>query len=104
MLMDDGLIVTGIRHYSPEMRATMRRLYGSGLRAFGRWWIKPYHLRERVQGFVDQYGTFLTREQAWVIADREGQIHLYDPAGKGALIPRAANVGDRETLFSENLY
>ncbi len=89
-LMNDGLIVTGVRHYSPDMRATLRRLYGNGLRAFGRWWIKPYHLRVKEQGFVDQYGIFLSRKEAWVIADREGQMRH-----------RASLPG---TLFSENLY
>ena len=65
---------------------------------------KPYHLRVKQQGFVDQYGTFLSREEAWVIADREGQIRMYDPAGHGPTIPRVANQGDKQTLFSEDLY
>ena len=65
--MEDGLIVTGIRHYSPEMRAIMERIYGEG-----------YHLKVDRNfhngGFVDQYGTYLTREEAWVIAERNRQI------------------------------
>ncbi len=105
MLMDDGLIVTGIRHFSPDMRATLARVYGNGFRLFDRWCLKPYHLRVVEQGFVDQFGTFLTREEAWVIADREGQIRLYDPADTTwATIPRAARQGDAGTLFSEELY
>lgn len=27
MLMDDGVIVTGVRHYSPEMRVVLRKMY-----------------------------------------------------------------------------
>lgn len=51
-------------------------------------WVK---WRTAEQGFVDQYGTFLTREEAWVIAEANGQI-----------IRRVG--GDGEKLFSENLY
>lgn len=38
MLMDDGHIVTGVRHFSPDMRATLRRLYPRNwfMRLFGR--------------------------------------------------------------------
>lgn len=104
MLMDDGLIVTGIRHFSPEMRKVLRRLYPCSWIAQKLRLKKPYHMRVVEQGFVDQYGTFLSREEAWKIADREGQIFLYDPAGNGKLIPRAANQGDEGILFSENLY
>lgn len=43
------------------------------------------------QGFVDQHGEFLTREDAWKIAEAAGQI-----------IRRVGGDGGR--LFSENLY
>jgi hypothetical protein len=79
MLMDDGLIVPGIRHYSPEMREILKLLYGKG-----------YHLRVKEQGFVDQMGNFLDRKNAWIVAERSGQI-LKDCSVSG-------------TLFSENLY
>lgn len=81
MLMKDGSIVVGIRHFSPEMRAIMRLAYGE----------KDYHLKVAEQGFVDQYGTFISREAAWVIAEREGQI-------------RRPRNGPEGTLFSEDLY
>lgn len=79
MLMDDGLIVPGVRHYSPDMRAVLHRIYGDG-----------YHLREVEQGFIDTTGTFLTREEAWQRAEQTGQI-----------LHRVSTPG---TLFSENLY
>jgi hypothetical protein len=79
MLMTDGLIVTGIRHYSPEMRLVLKRIYGN-----------DYKYKVKEQGFVDQYGEFLTREVAWVIAEREGQIR--------------EQVSTPGTLYSENLY
>ena len=43
------------------------------------------------QGFVDQHGEFLTREDAWMIAEAAGQI-----------IRRVG--GDGQRLYSENLY
>jgi hypothetical protein len=79
MLMDDGLIVTGVRHFSPDMRAVMFKAYGPG-----------YWLREKEQGFIDSMGTFLNREDAWKVAEENGQIR-YQVSRPG-------------TLFSENLY
>lgn len=79
MLMKDGSIITGIRHFSPEMRETMKRIYGEG-----------YHLKVKEQGFVDQFGKFLSRKKAWKVAEKEGQI-IREVSGPG-------------TLYSENLY
>ena len=44
-----------------------------------------------IQGFIDQFGQFLTREEAWPIAERNTQI-----------IRRVG--GDGIKLYSENLY
>lgn len=43
------------------------------------------------QGFIDQYGVFMTREEAWLVANEAGQI-----------IRRCG--GDDSKLYSENLY
>lgn len=92
MLMQDGTIVTGIRHFSPEMRAVMLRAYG-----------EKYHLQVAEQGFVDQFGKFYNRKEAWKLADSNGQI--IRPTGwELNSTPRPANVGDSGVLFSENLY
>lgn len=48
-------------------------------------------LRHTEQGFIDNFGNFLTREQAWVVAEAAGQIKY-----------RVG--GDTKRLFSENLY
>jgi hypothetical protein len=90
MLMDDGLIVTGVRHLSPDMRATLRRIYGSGIKVFGVWLKKPYWLRIEEQGFIDTHGNFLDREAAWARAELTGQIR--------------EQVSIPGTLYSENLY
>lgn len=44
-----------------------------------------------VQGFIDQHGNFYDRQQAWVIAEGNGQIIRYNDGCEG-------------TLYSENLY
>ncbi len=80
MLMKDGSIVTGIRHFSNEMRAVMRLAYGA----------EGYHLKVADQGFVDQKGVFLTREEAWVVAEAAGQIRRV--------------TGAKGELYSEDLY
>lgn len=79
MLMDDGLVVPGVRHFSPDMRKVLKRIYGEG-----------YHLKVKVQGFIDASGQFLDREDAWGIASHHEQIleHVSTPG----------------TLYSENLY
>ena len=79
MLMDDGLIVTGVRHFSPDMRATLKRIYGDG-----------YHLHVKEQGFIDTSCKFLDRQQAWNRAVITNQIFK--------------SVSTPDTLYSENLY
>ncbi len=76
---DTGLIICGARHFDPIMRATMHKLGG-----FPYWGNCD-------QGFINQRGEFLTREEAYVIALGNGQI-------------KRRCGGDNGTLFSENLY
>jgi hypothetical protein len=79
MKMSDGLIVVGVRHYSPDMRSTLWRIYGAS-----------YKLSVVEQGFIDTRGNFLTREEAWKVAECNGQIrHVVSSPGE---------------LYSENLY
>lgn len=68
----DGTIVLGVRHYDWHMRQQ-----------------KTHLLAE--QGFIDNNGNFLTREQAWIVAMKENQV-----------IRRVG--GDEGCLYSENLY
>jgi hypothetical protein len=79
MLMEDGLIVPGVRHYSREMRLILHRIYGDG-----------YHLKIKEQGFIDTHGNFLSREEAWKRCEETQQFHRI--------------VSTEGTLYSENLY
>lgn len=80
MLMKDGLIVPGVRHFSTDMRAVLKRIYWDG-----------YHLQVMEQGFIDASGAFLDRSDARAIASAHNQV-LYRCGG------------DAAELFSENLY
>lgn len=79
----DGSVLVGVRHYSPDMLAQITdRLSG--------WKFK--HRSGADQGFVDQYGVFMTREEAYVVAFDAKQIVRPEACGPGP------------TLYSEGLY
>jgi len=92
MLMKDNNIVVGIRHFSPEMRVIMLKAYG-----------EKYHPKVSEQGFVDQFGKFYNRFDAWKLADKNGQI-IRATGWEESPKARPANMGDDGMLFSENLY
>ena len=73
------MLVIGVRHFDSVMRQTIQ--------AFGG--IAEWERAE--QGFVDQFGVFMTREEALAVATSSGQI-----------IRRVG--GDGLRLYSENLY
>ena len=80
-----GHVICGARHMDNLMREQIRAMFDgrpNALKAnWGGW----------EQGFVDNMGVFLTREEAWEVANAAGQIRL-----------RCG--GDNGRLFSENLY
>lgn len=75
-----GKIVCGARHWDSAMRSMT--VVDKNL---------PPEWRGAEQGFIDQYGQFLTREEAYIIAEKAGQIK-YGPAHSEG------------TLYSEDLY
>jgi hypothetical protein len=79
MLIDDDLIVAGVPHFLPDMRATLKRIYGD-----------RYKFRVKDQGFIDTHGNYLNREDAWRRAKLFNQI--------------AKEVSSPGKLYSENLY
>ena len=72
-------VVCAPRHYDVNMIKHIHRLDIQGF------------VEEETQGFVDQFGVFMTRKQAWRVAEEAGQIKY-----------RCG--GDDGRLFSENLY
>ena len=79
LLNKDGRIVCGPRHFDQTMMVQIKDRPG-----VDSW-------RDADQGFIDQRGVYLTREEAWEIAERENQI-----------LRRVGS--DVPCLFSENLY
>lgn len=72
-------VICSARHFDPLMRSQIAAREG----------IETWKSAE--QGFVDQFGIFVNREDAHCIAKEAGQI-----------LRRCGE--DTETLFSENLY
>lgn len=78
-----GTIVTGARHFDELMRKSLNTIKALD---------ETPHDYAKNQGFIDQFGNFLTREEAYEIAEKRGQI-----------IRECGNKGQR-TLYSEHLY
>jgi hypothetical protein len=82
----DGDVLLGIRHYSPDMHKQIAARHDGS---------KFKHRHDEDQGFVDQFGDYLTREEAYKIAETNGQI--YRPEGNGQGL-------NGMKLYSEGLY
>ena len=72
-----------------------------GARHWDTWMVKQADLQgirggNEEQGFIDQYGNFLTRKEAWVIAKRQNQIMRY--------VGNQSSESVDDILWSENLY
>jgi len=81
VLLKDGLIVSSARHFDRRMRLTLGRIDRN----------QTLLVAGAEQGFIDQYGDFYTRGEAWTIAHKQGQIRRDLPCGVGV-------------LYSEHLY
>lgn len=85
----DGSLVLGIRHYSMDMHAQLAARADR---------LRFQHLGGLDQGFVDQYGVYMTRAEAYLIAQAAGQLLRPEACSDDA-------EGDSEMrLFSEALY
>jgi uncharacterized membrane-anchored protein len=78
-----GVTVLGARHHDAKMNEHIRLFSMAGVEG-------PF----REQGFIDQHGVFMTRGEAWIVAQAAGQI-IRRVGGDDS------NGG---TLYSENLY
>lgn len=81
-----GDLLIGIRHYSHDMHVQIdARRDGPSFN----------HRLDEDQGFVDQHGVFMSREEAYKVATAAEQI----------IKPEACGVGlDGPKLYSEGLY
>lgn len=90
-----GLLVVGARHFDKFMRAQIFSLqgYDKCRAASGDWkdMMSSDDWKDLDQGFIDNFGDFLTREEAWWLADFNDQI-------------RHPEYGREGFLFSECLY
>jgi hypothetical protein len=82
----DGELLLGIRHYSRDMYHQLEHRIGA--RTF-------YNRHDPDQGFVDQYGQYMTREEAYAVALAAGQLRYPEACGQGL---------DGPKLYSEGLY
>lgn len=79
----DGTILAGARHWDDIMRTAAKKIYGGDRSVFG---------ADTEQGFIDQWGRFYNREDAYDIVQKNGQPFNQE---------RNAIVGE---LYSEGLY
>jgi hypothetical protein len=75
------LVFVGVRHFCPVMQFNMR---GHDIPA-----LRKEH--GEMQGFIDQHGVFMDRNEAAIVAKESGQLARY-----GDVCP--------DVLFSEDLY
>jgi hypothetical protein len=61
----DGDVLVGIRHYSRDMHKQIESRFDGA---------KFQHRMGDDQGFVDQFGDYMTREEAFKVADAAGQV------------------------------
>jgi len=83
-IRQNGVTVCGARHFDRGMVHTIRSLDGSCMMKLGTAWE---------QGFIDQFGKFLTREEAFQVVKNNGQP--FDSKRNG---------GSKIKLYSEGLY
>lgn len=74
-----GLVIRGERHYDDGMREMIMTLTGSSGTAKTTGWYSCD------QGFTTNKGEFLTREEAWRIAEAAGQIRSHPSQKPGVL-------------------
>lgn len=60
-----GNIITSARHYDHNMHQQIKAMKDPE---------EFYHLYADNQGFIDQFGKYYTRKEAWIIAQENNQI------------------------------
>jgi len=87
--LTDGTLLIGARHWDQHMRKQSFHYKESSRNT------EIHEIANAEQGFIDQFGNFLTRKEAWKIAKKQNQIIRIcsDPIET-----------EDGILFSENLY
>jgi hypothetical protein len=80
------LIVAGVRHFDMVMHGQLKLMPSL---ADGEGYVSAVH--EAKQGFIDQRGVFMDREEALAVAEAAGQLH-------------GEKCHPKYWLFSEDLY
>lgn len=80
------LIVCGARHFDKVMHSQLKQMREDKLFEFEK-------AGRAEQGFIDQYGVFMDREEALEVAKAAGQLNV-----------RRAKTSPGRELFSEDLY
>ena len=93
-----GIVLTGIRHHSPDMAMSIKTVSRDLLNE----WLKLNNWNAPIQGFVDQYGMFLTRQQAWVVAKAANQIILDRYNERSSKQCTLETLPEHDTLYSED--
>lgn len=65
----DGEVLIGIRHYSEDMHKQIRMRTDGG---------KFMRRLDEDQGFVDQHGVFMSRQEAFEVAQATGQLIRFE--------------------------
>lgn len=86
-----GDIILGVRHWDASMHAQFKQNYG-GMD------VEPSNM---IQGFINTWGEFLTREEAWEVAKANNQIRVL--VGNQSWADFESNDSGTK-LYSENLY
>lgn len=86
LIAKDGDVLLGIRHYSPDMHRQIAARHDGH---------KFKYLHDEHQGFVDQWGVYMSRKEAYAVAKEAKQTVFEDCCGKGL---------DGMKLYSEGLY
>lgn len=82
----DGELLLGIRHYSRDMHEQIKARQDGA---------KFKHRHDEDQGFVDQHGVYMSREEAYAVARDAGQLFRPEACGRGV---------NGMKLYSEGLY
>lgn len=82
----EGNLILGARHFDMTMHKTIEQIANGKFPGFAEF------MRDSEQGFIDQWGAFMTRVEAFDVATAAGQI-----------IEKSGNPNSRE-LYSEDIY